>query len=78
MTVSLDEARKGLDDLLKKAEQEGEVRIRRDDGGEFVVRPAAQSGLDVPGVKLERPITAEEIVAIIRQGRERSYNADGQ
>lgn len=66
------EARQNLAALLDKAAREGEVRIRRRDGQEFVIRPIvhADSPLDVPGVDLG--LTREEILQFIREGRRQS------
>lgn len=66
------EARQKLSDVLDRAKVEGEVRIKRRDGGEFVVRPAQRRGspLDVEGVDTD--MTAEEIVDAVRELRERS------
>ena len=66
------EARQKLSDVLDRAKVEGEVRIKRRDGGEFVVRPAQRRGspLDVEGVDTD--VTAEEIVDSVRELRERS------
>jgi hypothetical protein len=57
--------------VLDDAKEQGEVRIKRDDGQEFVLRLAAsdKSPLDVPGVKTD--LTVEEIVRFVREGRER-------
>jgi prevent-host-death family protein len=67
------EARQNLSSVLDQAEQDGEVRIIRKNGQVFVVRPEKQtkSPLDVQGVKVD--ITAEEIVHLVREGRERGY-----
>jgi hypothetical protein len=66
------EARQKLASLLDQAAQDGEVRIRRQDGQVFVVRlqPRAESALDVPRVDLG--VTTDEIVSIVREGRERT------
>ncbi len=65
------EARQRLSSLLDKARAEGAVRIKRRDGQEFVVQPVDRKGspLDVDGLDLGW--TREEIVAAVRQGRER-------
>lgn len=65
------EARQNLADLLDQAGDEGEVRIRRRDGSEYVIRPRRRetSPLDVPPVGGE--VSAEDIVAAVREGRER-------
>jgi hypothetical protein len=66
------EARQNLAALLDTATREGEVRIRRRDGQEFVIRPIVQAGspLDVPGVDLG--LTREEILQFISEGRRQS------
>ncbi len=66
------EARQNLADLLDQAGEEGEVRIRRRDGSEYVLRPRRREGspLDVPSVSTG--VSAEEIVAAVREGRERA------
>ena len=65
------EARQNLASLLDQAAEYGEVQIKRRDGQVFVVRiePRPDSPLDVEPVDLD--ITTEEIVEIIREGRER-------
>ncbi len=72
MTVyTYSEARQRLAALLEQAAKGVEVRIRRKDGSVFVIIPAttAESPLDVAGVALD--VTTEEIVAYVREGRER-------
>jgi prevent-host-death family protein len=63
------EARQKLARLLDEVMKEGEVRIKRKDGREFVVKPIAKkmSPLDVPGIDLG--ISATEIVQFIQEGR---------
>ena len=65
------EARQRLATLLDEARDEGAVRIRRRDGQEFVLLSVRESGspLDVKGLDLGW--SREEIVAAIREGRER-------
>ena len=65
------EARQKLAMVLEQAENTGKVIIRRKDGRTFSLVPerAAVSPLDVPTIKAK--ITTEEIVDIIREGRER-------
>ena len=55
--------------LLEEAFKGEDVRIQRDDGQQFVVKPAStlRSPLDVKGVKLR--ITTDEIVGCIHEGR---------
>ena len=65
------EARQKLSKILDQAESTGKVIIRRSDGRTFALVPEglASSPLDVPTVKAR--ITTQEIVDIIREGRER-------
>ncbi len=66
------EARQKLAFVLEQAESKGKVLIRRKDGRTFVLAPlkaANVSPLNVPSIDVE--ITTEEIVDIIREGRER-------
>jgi antitoxin Phd len=68
---SYSEARQKLATVLKQAESTGKVLIRRKDGRTFALIPEkiAASPLDVPSIKAK--ITTDEIVGIIREGRER-------
>lgn len=63
------EARQRLASVLDEAREKGEIRIKRRDGSEFVVRPleTGRSPLDVPGV--ETDVTREEIVEAVRESR---------
>lgn len=63
------EARQRLADLLEYVQREGAVRIRRRDGTVFVLMLAegSRSPLDVPGIDL--PITRDDIVTFIHEGR---------
>ena len=65
------EARQKLAFVLKQAENTGKVLIRRKDGRTFALVPERNvaSPLDVPSIKTK--ITTQEIVDIIREGRER-------
>jgi antitoxin Phd len=65
------EARQRLASVLEQAENTGKVLIRRKDGRTFALVPESivSSPLDVPSVKAK--ITTQEIVDIIREGRER-------
>lgn len=66
------EARQKLASVLAQAEKDGEVWITHRSGKVFIIRPEPRTGrspLDVPGV--DTGITREEIVAAIREGRER-------
>ena len=65
------EARQKLAKVLEQAESSGKVLIRRKDGRTFALVPEtiAFSPLDVPSIKAD--ITTQEIVDIVREGRER-------
>lgn len=65
------EARQKLAMLLDQAENTGKVLIRRKDGRTFALVPekVVSSPLDVPSIKAN--ITTQELVDIIREGRER-------
>ncbi len=62
-----------LDPVARKG---GEVRIERRDGSEFALRPVRSdaSPLDVPGVDTD--LTRDDIIAAIRESRERSPRQD--
>ncbi|MCY3959117.1 MAG: type II toxin-antitoxin system Phd/YefM family antitoxin [Chloroflexi bacterium] len=66
------EARQNLAALLDAALQDGAVLIRRRSGQSFVVQPdsSTTSPLDVEGVDLG--VTTDEIVATVREDRERN------
>lgn len=65
------EARQHLARILNEARDGGEVRIRRQDGSEFSLRPVTRVGspLDVPPMR--SAVTREEILAAIRESRQR-------
>ena len=65
------EARQKLSSVLEQAESTGKVLIRRKDGRTFPLIPekSAKSPLDVPSTKAK--VSTQEIVDIIREGRER-------
>ena len=65
------EARQKLATVLEQSKTEGEVRIKRKDGQEFVIKPAEkpESPLDIEGIDLK--ISAREIVGFVREVRER-------
>lgn len=65
------EARQRLAHLLDEAREAGEVRIKRRDGSEYTLRPVPPGGspLDVPGVDTD--LERDEILAAIRESRER-------
>jgi len=63
------ESQGNLSYLLEQARTQGEVRIERDNGQAFILKPeeAKRSALDVQGVDLN--ISAEEIIEFIHEGR---------
>jgi hypothetical protein len=65
------DTQRDLPALLEEATRLGGVRIRRQDGQTFLLTPDAPAGspLDIPGIDLS--LTSQEIVAAIREGRER-------
>lgn len=65
------EARQKLAAVLQQAEDTGKVLIRRKDGRTFALTPmkAPSSPLDVPSIRAN--ISTQEIVDIVRRGRER-------
>lgn len=65
------EARQNLASLLEAAQRDGAVGIRRKDGRAYVVQPepATRSPLDVAGIDLD--LTTDEVVDLVREGRER-------
>lgn len=71
MTIYTDaDAKARLETVLDDARRSGEVRIRRNDGEEFIVRPApSQSTLDVGTI----PVTlgTDEIIDAVRESRNR-------
>ena len=66
------EARGKFATVLEEAERDGAVEIRRRDGAVFRILPARRSKgspLDAKGVKVK--MSAADLVAIVRDGRER-------
>ena len=65
------EARQKFAQVLDEAKESGKVLIRRRDGSVFSLtpEPLARSPFDVAGIQTE--ITSEEVVALVREGRER-------
>jgi hypothetical protein len=71
MTTFTDtEAEQKLSAILDQADSDGEVRIRRANGKVFMIRPA-RSPLDVGFVDVQPPLSVDEIVQVVREGRER-------
>lgn len=72
-TYTYSQARENLASLLKEAERDGAVEIRRRDGTVFRVTPARKatgSPLDVKGVTLR--VRTEDWIRVVREGRERN------
>ena len=72
MTIyTFSEARQKFASVLDKARTEGKVLIKRKDGSVYVIQPFNQQGspLDVKGVDLG--LSADTIVEIIRESREK-------
>jgi prevent-host-death family protein len=71
------EARRRFSDVLNEAERTGEVRIKRRDGGEFVLRPVQREASPFeaagPAVETRQPLSKDDIVDAVRAGRERGY-----
>ena len=65
------EARQKLAKVLEQAETSGKVLIRRKDGRTFALVPEknVSSPLNVPSIKAD--ISTQELVEMIREGRER-------
>lgn len=70
MTVyTYSEARQNFSAVLKKAGQEGSVRIRKRDGQSFLLKPekSGKSPLDVPFINMK--ISTSDIIEAIKEGR---------
>ena len=65
------ETQENLSVLLERADEQGEVRIKRDNGQVFVLKPERRkrSAFDVEGIDLG--VSTKEIVEFVREGRER-------
>ena len=65
------ETQENLSVLLERAREQGEVRIKRNDGEVFILKPekVKRSAFDVAGIDLS--ISTKEIVEFVREGRER-------
>lgn len=64
------DARQNLSELLKRAELEGEVMIKRQNGTKFIIMPYEpdHSPLDIDGINVD--ISKKDIVEAIRKIRE--------
>lgn len=65
------ETQENLSVLLERANDDGEVRIKRADGQVFILKPdrTRRSVLDVAGIDLG--VSTKEIVEFVREGRDR-------
>ena len=72
-TYTYSQARQQLAKVLDEAARDGGVQITRRDGSTFILRPVRAQGspLDVPSVRLDTPVSREEIVETVRETRER-------
>jgi len=65
------EARQRFSSILDEARAKGSVLIRRRDGQEFLLRPVEESGSPLDVEALDLGWSREEVVAAVREGRER-------
>ena len=72
-SYTVSEARQNFAAVLEDAWREGAVRIYRRSGQSFVLQPEPRTGspLDVEGVTPAQPVTREDILAAIKESRER-------
>lgn len=70
-TYSVTKAKKNLERLLEQSKKKGIVKIKREDGWIFVLKPEDKnsSPLEVDGLDLK--IKTDEIIKIIRDSRKR-------
>ena len=72
MTVyTFTEARQHLAAVLDQALKEGAVQIRRRDGTTYTIRPVKASGSPLDVGYVDVALTRDEVVAAVREGRER-------
>lgn len=72
-SYTFSEARQNFATVLEEARRDGAVRIQRRDGQSFVLRPEppSLSPLDIAGITPEQPISRDDIVISIQDGRQR-------
>lgn len=70
---SFTEARQNFASILDEAKKEGVVCIKKRNGESYYIKPviSKKSPLDIKGVDID--ISTEEIIDVIRSGRERGY-----
>ena len=68
---SYTEVRQNLASVLDEANEKGVVQINRRDGQSFLLKPIPTKGspLDIKGIDVN--ISTQEIIDIIREGRDR-------
>jgi len=66
------EARQKLAEVLDQAESSGKVIIRRKDGRTFALVPERPAGSPLDMSSIKAKISTKEIVAIVREGREKN------
>ena len=73
-SYTFSEARQNFAAILEQARRDGAVRIQRRDGQSFVLVPEQRntSPLAIAGITLAQPISREDILASIQEGR-RNY-----
>ena len=72
LVMTYSDARKNFSNLLNKVKSEGEAIIKRADGSRFritVEKDEMKSPFD--GIKCFGNLSSEEIVSLVREGRER-------
>lgn len=67
------EVRQNFAAVLEQARRDGAVRIRRRDGQSFVLQPelSTASPLAVEGVTPAQPVSHQEILSVLEEGRRR-------
>ncbi len=72
-SYTFSEARQNFATLLEEAQRDGAVRIQRRDGQSFVLLPeqSTMSPLDIAGITPAQPISRDDILTSIQDGRER-------
>lgn len=70
------EARQKLARVLDEARKGGEVRIKRQDGSEFAVRPVSEGGSPLDVSFVETDVTRDEILSAVRESRSREPMTD--
>ncbi|MCX6049119.1 MAG: type II toxin-antitoxin system Phd/YefM family antitoxin [Chloroflexi bacterium] len=70
-SYTFSEARQNFAAILEQARNDGAVRIQRRDGQSFVLLPEQKhlSPLDIPGITPEQPISLDDILTSIQEGR---------